>query len=147
MRIRTDAEAAHDDVAALLAEGRFADALVPAALQAGRLGVRPRSLTFLAEVVRRGGAAWAAALAEPLPDQDQTRLVRPWLLAATPPAGTLPDNGPLPTGPPSTTTTGPDLPTPTGTGSPSGVGDARLARWLDGVAVLIEARRTHGAAG
>jgi hypothetical protein len=149
MRIRTDAEAAHDDVAALLAEGRFADALVPAALQAGRLGVRPRSLTFLAEVVRRGGAAWAAALAEPLPDQDQTHLVRPWLLAATPPTGTLPDNGPLPTGagPPRTTTTGtgPDL-TPPATGSPSGVDDARLARWLDGVAVLIEARQTHGPA-
>lgn len=103
MRIRTDADTIQDDVVALLNAGRFADALVPAALQAERLGVRPASLTFLAETVRRGGAAWAAGLPEPLPDQNQTHLVRPWLLAAD--------------------------------------SDLRLARWLDGVAVVIDARR------
>jgi hypothetical protein len=103
MRIRTDDEAVRDDVGALLAAGRFTDALVPAALQADRAGVQPRSLTFLAEIVRRGGVAYAAALPEPLPEPSQTAVVRPWL---QPPAG-----------------------------------DERLARWLDGVAALIETRR------
>ena len=66
MHFRTDDEAITSDVAALLAAGRFTEALVPAALQADRLGVIPRSLTFLAEIVRRGGVAYAAQLAEPL---------------------------------------------------------------------------------
>ena len=48
MRFRTDDEAITFDVAALLAAGRFTEALVPAALQADRLAVIPRSLTFLA---------------------------------------------------------------------------------------------------
>jgi hypothetical protein len=111
MRFRTDEDIVPDDVVALLGEGRFADALVPAALQAGSAGIQPRSLTFLAEVVRRGGAAWAAGLPEPMPDQNQTHLVRPWLLAITDAAPSLPAT------------------------------DQRLARWLDGVAVLIEVRR------
>jgi alkylation response protein AidB-like acyl-CoA dehydrogenase len=102
MRIRTDDEAVLADVPALLAERRFSDALVPAALQADRLGVRPRSLTFLAEIVRRGGAAYAAGLPEPLPVPAQAALVRPWLAPGD---------------------------------------DERLARWLDGVAAVIETRR------
>jgi hypothetical protein len=104
MRFRPDEQAVHDDVAALLAAERFTDALVPAALQADRLGVDPRSLTFLAEIVRRGGAEYAAQLPEPLPTPAQSDLVRPWLL-------------------------------------PPEADDERLARWLDGVATLIEARR------
>ena len=103
MQGRPDSATLHDDVAALLSAGRMAEALVPAALQADRLGVQPRSLTFLAEIVRRGGIAYAAELAEPMPKPVQTALVRPWLLA-----------------------------------SKDGI---RLARWLDGVAVLITARR------
>jgi hypothetical protein len=109
MRLRTDEEAVLADVPALLAAGRFADALVPAALQADRLGVLPRSLTFLAEIVRRGGAAYAAGLPSPLPAAGQTALVRPWL---------------------SSPATSP--------------GDERLARWLDGVAAVIETRRLSG---
>ena len=104
MRFRTDDEAITLDVAALLAAGRFTEALVPAALQADRLGVIPRSLTFLAEIVRRGGVAYAARLAEPLPTPEQIELVRPWLRQP-------------------------------------GLDDERLARWLDGVAAIIEARR------
>jgi len=103
MRIRTDADAVRADVAALLTEHRWTDALVPAALRADRLGVLPRSLTFLAEVVRRGGAGYAAQLPEPLPTPEQAELVRPWLVE---------------------------------TGD-----DERLARWLDGVAAVIEVRR------
>jgi hypothetical protein len=104
MNLRTDDEAITFDVAALLAAGRFTEALVPAALQADRLDVIPRSLTFLAEIVRRGGVGYAARLAEPLPTLEQTELVRPWL-------------------------------------EQSGTADERLARWLDGVATIIEARR------
>ena len=103
MRIRPDAQAVRDDVVALLRAGRFTDALVPAALQAGRLGVLPRSVTFLAEIIRRGGAGYAAQLPEPLPAPDQAALVRTWLLAEA--------------------------------------GDEQLARWLDGVAMILEARR------
>ena len=104
MRFRTDDETVQYDVAALLAAGRLTEALVPAALQADRLEVIPRSLTFLAEIVRRGGVAYAAALPEPLPTVEQTALVRPWL-------------------------------------EQPGADDERLARWLDGVAAIIEARR------
>ncbi|MCU7727730.1 hypothetical protein ODJ79_28770 [Actinoplanes sp. KI2] len=119
MHIRTDDEAIGFDVAALLAGGRFTEALVPAALQADRAGVIPRSLTFLAEIVRRGGVAYAAELAEPLPTPEQTELVRPWLqqLGGLPQAGGVAPVGGLPQV------------------------DERLARWLDGVATIIEARR------
>lgn len=103
MRVRTDHDARSADVAALLVQGSFSDALVPAALQTERLAVLPRSLTFLAEIVRRGGADYAARLPDPLPTARQSALVRPWLL--------------------------------------TGAGDERLARWLDGVATLIETRK------
>ncbi|MEU8659774.1 hypothetical protein [Actinoplanes philippinensis] len=123
MRIRTDEEAVREDVAALLGAGRFADALVPAALQADRLGTHPRSLTFLAEIVRRGGSASAARLPEPLPRPDQTRLIRQWLLAAA------------------------QAPPPPVAGPSLAAADTRLARWLDGVAALIEARLRRPPAG
>jgi len=103
MRVRTDDQAQSADVTALLSDGSFADALVPAALQAEQLGVLTRSLTFLAEIVRRGGTEYAAQLPEPLPTPEQSTLVLPWLV--------------------------------------TGADDERLARWLDGVATLIETRR------
>jgi hypothetical protein len=60
----------------------FAEAAVAAAVRADSAGVLPRSLTFLAAVVRRGGAGYAAQLPEPLPEPAQTEMVRPWLAAA-----------------------------------------------------------------
>jgi hypothetical protein len=61
----------------------FGDGAVAAAIRADRLGVQPRSLTFLAEIVRRGGVEYAAALPEPLPTAEQSGLAREWLLPAT----------------------------------------------------------------
>jgi hypothetical protein len=61
----------------------FGDAAVAAAIRADRLDVQPRSLTFLAEIVRRGGIAYAAGLPEPLPTAAQIELAREWLTAAT----------------------------------------------------------------
>src|SRR4051812_37386664 len=58
------------------------DATVAAAIAADRLGVYPRSLTFLAEVVRRGSRAYAVDLTDPLPTPEQVELARPWLSAA-----------------------------------------------------------------
>jgi hypothetical protein len=86
---RTDQELAALDVPALLRDGLaggtdshgelFGDATIAAAIAADRLGVQPRSLTFLAEIVRRGGVGYAAALPEPLPGADRTALARSWL--------------------------------------------------------------------
>jgi hypothetical protein len=89
--IRTDDQMATVDVPAAITEAlRSTDparhlvtgAAVPAAIQAGQAGVLPRSLTFLAEIVRRGGAGYAVGLAAPLPTAEQTALVRPWLALA-----------------------------------------------------------------
>jgi hypothetical protein len=103
---RTDQKLADLDVAALLRDGLatasagtraeveagtraeaarselFADGRVAAAIAADRLAVRPRSLTFLAEVVRRGGIGYAAQLPEPLPGAERAGLARAWLAAA-----------------------------------------------------------------
>jgi hypothetical protein len=70
----TRAEAARSEL--------FADGRVAAAIAADRLAVRPRSLTFLAEVVRRGGIGYAAQLPEPLPGAERAGLARAWLAAA-----------------------------------------------------------------
>ncbi|MEV4755245.1 hypothetical protein AB0J86_09045 [Micromonospora sp. NPDC049559] len=76
------------DVPALLAVGLASpagpagNAAVAAALAAARLGTEPRSLTFLAEVVRVGGVGYAAGLAEPLPTAGQRALAASWLAAA-----------------------------------------------------------------
>jgi hypothetical protein len=85
----------------------FAEGAVGAAIRADRAGVQPRSLSYLAEVVRRGGLAFAAGLSEPLPTPEQAELARDWLAAAA------------------------------GTGQ-----DDLFARWLDGVAAIVAARRS-----
>jgi hypothetical protein len=116
----TDQELAGLDVAALLRDGLAAGAnsaraelngvgAIAAAIAADRLGVRPRSLTFLAEVVRRGGIGYAATLPEPLPGAECAALARAWLAAAAVGAG-------------------PDT-------------HDELARWLDGVAVILGLRQ------
>jgi hypothetical protein len=90
---RTDEELRALDVAALLRDGLhaaadparmelFGDGVVAAALAADRLGVPPRSLAFLAEIVRRGGIGYAAGLPEPLPGAARSALARGWLEAA-----------------------------------------------------------------
>jgi hypothetical protein len=87
---KTDAELAELDVVALLRAGLdgeargelFGNGAVAGAIQLDRAGVLPRSVSFLAEVVRSGGTGYAAALSEPLPTEEQTALIRPWLDAA-----------------------------------------------------------------
>jgi hypothetical protein len=95
----------------------FGDAAVAAAVTAASLAVEPTSLWFLAEVVRRGGTAYAAALPEPLPTGPQTDAVRPWLTAAA-------------------ATVGDDID-----------GDEAVARWLDAVARILQVMRESGAPG
>jgi hypothetical protein len=60
----------------------FGDGAVGAAIVLDGLHVIPRSLTYLASVVRAGGVRVAAGLPEPLPEPAQTAAVRPWLAAA-----------------------------------------------------------------
>ncbi|MCX4745706.1 hypothetical protein OG455_09250 [Kitasatospora sp. NBC_01287] len=100
---RTDSQLAALDVGIMLrfglpAEGAhrsalFADGAVAAAIAADGLGVLPRALTFLGEVVRAGGTRYAAALPEPLPGGAAAALARGWLEAAamvvTDPSGDL----------------------------------------------------------
>jgi hypothetical protein len=89
-RGKTEAELAELDVAALLREGLavdrhgalFGDGAVAAAIRLDRAGVLPRSVAFLAEIVRGGGTRYAAGLPEPLPTADQAAVIRPWLDAA-----------------------------------------------------------------
>ncbi|ROT32717.1 hypothetical protein [Micromonospora sp. HM5-17] len=88
---------------------------VAAALAADRLGTQPRSLTFLAEVVRRGGVGYAVTLPEPLPTPEQAALAATWLGAAD-----------------SVTERGPAY-------------DETVARWLESVALVVAARRQAGA--
>jgi hypothetical protein len=102
----TDEQLLDVDVPAAVAAGRLSgDPLVAAAIQADRLDVLPRSLTFLAEVVRRGGIGFAADLPEPMPTPEQSALASSWLAAA------------------------------------AGNDEIRIARWLDAVAAVLEARR------
>ncbi|MBW1598347.1 hypothetical protein [Streptomyces sp. JJ38] len=61
----------------------FGDGVVAAALRAEELDVLPRSLAYLAEVVRRGGIRYAAELAEPLPGPERTGLAGEWLATAS----------------------------------------------------------------
>jgi hypothetical protein len=90
---RTEDELLSLDVPQLIAAGLpdpssqaarwlFAEGAVAAAVRADQLGVQPRSLTFLAEIIRRGGIAYGAGLPEPLPLPEQSDLVRPWMVAA-----------------------------------------------------------------
>ncbi|MFE3636592.1 hypothetical protein [Streptomyces cellostaticus] len=95
---RTDDEVlATTDVAMLLRYGLtqdafhtalFGDGAIAAAVTLDRLGVLPRSLAFLAEVVRSGGLAYAAGLPEPLPSAEPAALLRDWLGGAAQTAGT-----------------------------------------------------------
>jgi hypothetical protein len=60
----------------------FAEGAVAAAVRADAVGAMPRSLTFLAEIVRRGGLAFAAGLPEALPTPQQAQLAQDWIAAA-----------------------------------------------------------------
>jgi hypothetical protein len=89
--VRTDEELVSVDVAAAIAEAlRSPDparhlmtvCAVPAAIQADQAGVLPRSLSYLAEIVRRGGSDYAVQLPSPLPTAEQSALIRPWLARA-----------------------------------------------------------------
>jgi hypothetical protein len=64
----------------------FGDGAIAAALGAERLGVQPRSVAYLAEVVRRGGTRMASELPEPLPGAEAGALAREWLGTAAPTA-------------------------------------------------------------
>ncbi|MFI9255606.1 hypothetical protein [Streptomyces sp. NPDC053069] len=89
---RTDDEVlAATDVALLLRYGLtqeafrtalFGDGAIAAAVTLDRLGVLPRSLVFVAAIVRSGGLAYAAALPEPLPSAEPAGLLREWLTGA-----------------------------------------------------------------
>ncbi|MFG3053567.1 hypothetical protein ACGFZP_21815 [Kitasatospora sp. NPDC048239] len=59
----------------------FGDGAVGAAITVDRLGVLPRALVFLGEVVRAGGTRYAAALPEPLPGP-AAPVAQRWLEAA-----------------------------------------------------------------
>ncbi|MGW0734978.1 hypothetical protein [Streptomyces sp. NPDC002851] len=91
---KTDDESAQADIAMLLRYGLvaqgphrtalFGDGAVGAAVVLDRLGVVPRSVAFLAKVVRGGGVGYTARLPELLPGQEATDLVRGWLESAAP---------------------------------------------------------------
>ncbi|MFY1690690.1 hypothetical protein [Plantactinospora sp. WMMB782] len=108
------------ELAAWLRAGRppAGEVTVAAALAADRLGAQPRSLTFLAEVVRRGGAGYAGTLPEPLPTPEQAALAATWLAAAN--GVEVPERRPD--------------------------HDETVARWLENVALVVAARRRAGAA-
>jgi hypothetical protein len=89
--LRTDDELLTIDVAETVAAALrtadparqlLIDAATPAAVQAAQVGGQPTSVRFLAEVVRRGGIAFAAGLPEPMPTPAQTEVVHSWLLVA-----------------------------------------------------------------
>jgi hypothetical protein len=90
--VRSDDELAELDVATLLRFGLgegsrmrtalFGDGAVAAAVVLERAGVYPRAVAFLAEIVRSGGAEAAAALEEPVPDEEAGDTVRGWLASA-----------------------------------------------------------------
>jgi hypothetical protein len=89
---RTDDEVlAATDVTMLLRYGLTQDAFgtavfgygaITAAVTLDRLGVLPRSLTFVAEVVRAGGLVYAAELPEPLPSPEPAAILPDWLAGA-----------------------------------------------------------------
>ncbi|MFI7384397.1 hypothetical protein [Streptomyces sp. NPDC049813] len=96
----------------------FGDGAIAAAVTLDRLGVLPRSVSFVARTVRAGGVRYAADLAEPLPGPAAAGVVRGWLETAAQATGADPE------------------------------GETRTARWLDAVAELIGLRReTRQASG
>jgi hypothetical protein len=155
---RTDADLATVDVPEALRDGLrtagaahrhlFGDAAIAAALAADRLAVRPASLTYLAEIVRRGGVGYAADLEETLPAVEQSALVRAWLAAARTPAST---RTPPPVGEACTNWPEPvdeactNWPEPVDeacTNWPEPVDEA-CASWLEAVAKILHVRRRH----
>ncbi|MER6994722.1 hypothetical protein [Streptomyces sp. NPDC000410] len=89
---RTDDEVlAATDIEALLRHGLsrdtfrtalFGDGAIAAAVTLDRLGVLPRSVTYVAKIVRAGGLAYAAGLPEPLPSREASAFLRDWLETA-----------------------------------------------------------------
>jgi hypothetical protein len=89
---RTDDEVlATTDVSVLLRHGLTRDAFrtalsgdgaVAAAVTLDRMGVVPRSVAFVAGIVRAGGLAYAAGLPEPLPSRPAAAVLRDWLETA-----------------------------------------------------------------
>jgi hypothetical protein len=66
----------------------FGDGAVAAAVTLDRLGVLPRSVAYVAEIVRAGGARYAAELTEPLPSREASALLCDWLDTAAQVTGT-----------------------------------------------------------
>jgi hypothetical protein len=115
----TDDQLLAVDVAILITGGvaersrpLFAEGAVAAAVRADAVGTLPRSLTFLAEVVRRGGLPYAAELSHPLPSSEQAQLARDWIAAAL------------------------------RAGRPTAGAATTFARWLDAVAAVVDSRRS-----
>ncbi|MFD7610440.1 hypothetical protein [Streptomyces sp. NPDC059828] len=89
---RTDDEMLADtDIEVLLRHGLsrdafrtmlFGDGAIAAAVTLDRLGVLPRSVSYVAKIVRAGGLTYAAGLAEPLPSGPASACLRDWLEAA-----------------------------------------------------------------
>ncbi|MFF1355725.1 hypothetical protein [Streptomyces sp. NPDC058297] len=89
---RTDDEVlAATDVPTLLRHGLtretfrtalFGDGAIAAAVTLDRLGVLPRSVTYVAKIVRAGGLEYAAGLAEPLPSREASACLQDWLETA-----------------------------------------------------------------
>ncbi|WP_228824086.1 hypothetical protein [Nocardia blacklockiae] len=88
----SEAELAAFDIAGMLVTGLSGDSeavrrdlfgigAVGAAVVLDRAGTQPRSVAYLADVVRAGGCRFAAELEEPLPEPAQAVTVRPWLRA------------------------------------------------------------------
>lgn len=99
-RPKTDDELAELDVAAMLRHGLadvdgpagqalFSEGAVAAAIVLDQLEALPRSVTYLAEVVRRGGLRYALGLPEPLPAPPQAAIARSWLTAAKEASGDI----------------------------------------------------------
>jgi len=115
-----DGDLADLDIPALLREGLphdprvFAEGAIAAAILLDRHEIPPRSVTFLAEICRRGGVDYAAKLPEPLPTPESAELAKAWLQAAT--EVQWRDNF---------------------------EGGNTMARWLDAVALLLNARQSR----
>jgi hypothetical protein len=113
---RTEQDLAVADIPAVLADigaGQRAssEGAVAAAIALAGVGAFPRSLTFLAAVIRSGGLAYTLGVPELMPAPEQAAMVRTWLEAA-----------------------GTDTPQPAAR-------DDAVARWLDAVAVTLLVRR------
>jgi len=96
MRLINEYQLNNLDVAELLRTGLagpsrrelFAEGAAAATLALDREQTIPRSLTFVADIVRAGGTRYASELTEPLPTAAQIDTIRPWLLAAAEVAAT-----------------------------------------------------------